>query len=397
MSIAQDPYFRTILLVIVLSFFGFHGAAAQFRLEPAFPNEHMSGPMAAKGAIVWSHGRSVTSEDSLSPTPPYIESLQRAGWDAYRFNRMRDSDTLPDSARELVIRIDELKRQDYRQIVLAGQSFGAFLSLMAADASDDVHAVIATAPAAYGSFADFYESWENNATKLYPLLEHIRRARVMLFYFHGDDFDPGGRGERSEEVLAAHNIDHLVVDQPPQLTTHWAATTELFTKRFAGCIRNFIEANATDAVSCDASWGTDPGQQVAFPAHFHIVSAPEATLAAGNFSGQWHGFSKDGREVTFAIESVQGDKVSAIYSLGAGLRSGAQPARVRGVGQIVGDELVFKAKGINTLRYKLRADGTLEERWISARGKWSLDAVLHQTNSPASIAAPAFATTGAQQ
>src|SRR5262249_29836090 len=173
------------------------GARAQFRLDPAFPDDKLSGGAIAKGAVVWSHGRSVNSEDALSPTPPYMASLRDAGWDAFPSNRMKDADNLGDSSRELAARVEQLKASGYRRIVLAGQSYGAFLSLMAADASEDVHAVIATAPAAYGSFSDFYDSWRSNATQLYPLLETIRHARVMLFYFHGDDFDPGGRGERS--------------------------------------------------------------------------------------------------------------------------------------------------------------------------------------------------------
>ena len=48
-----------------------------------------------------------------------------------------------------------LKHQGYRHIVFAGQSFGAFLALMAADASTDVDAVVATAPAAFGGFDGF--------------------------------------------------------------------------------------------------------------------------------------------------------------------------------------------------------------------------------------------------
>src|SRR5579872_1922275 len=242
-------------------------ARAQFHLVPADPDEAIAGPAHAKGVVVWSHGRSVDTEDSLSPTPPYIATLHQDGWDTYRFNRMRATDNLDDSARELVKRVATLKQNGYRRIVLAGQSYGAFLSLMAADASDDVHAVVATAPAAYGSFSDFYESWRSNATQLYPLLDRIRSARVMLFYFHGDDFDPGGRGDRSKAILAARNIDNMVIDQPPQLTTHWAASTGLFVRRFAGCIRDFIEAAEAAPVTCNSSWGESPSQQVAFPAH----------------------------------------------------------------------------------------------------------------------------------
>ncbi|MBV9521383.1 MAG: alpha/beta hydrolase [Alphaproteobacteria bacterium] len=382
MNLCRNLQICAALAAIGLTIFGFpSGASAQFRLDPAFPNEHQLGAKAAHGAIVWSHGRSVTSEDSLSPTPPYMESLQHAGWDTFRFNRMRDGDTLSDSARELVNRVAQLKRQGYQRIVLAGQSFGAFLSLMAADASDDVHAVIATAPAAYGSFSDYYESWENNATQLYPLLERVRRARIMLFYFHGDDFDPGGRGAQSEAILAAHNIDHLIVDQPPQLTTHWAATTGLFVRRFADCIRNFIEASTSDAISCSSSWGTSPSQQIAFPAHFHNVSTAETPPRAEAFAGKWYGYYANGREVMFAIESSHGDTVTAIYSLGAGIRPGEKAEWVRRTGRIEGNEILFKEKGLNTLRYKLRPDGRMQAWWHSLDGKSTLETMLRRTDT----------------
>ena len=153
-------------------------------------------------------------------------------------------------------------------MALAGQSFGGFLALMAADASPEVDAVIATAPAAYGSFSDYYGSWRSNATKLYPLLQQVQGARIMVFYFHGDDFDPGGRGERSREIFAEQHIANVVVDQPPQLTTHWAATTPLFTKRFGGCIEGFLDAGAVaDDARCDndALWAGSAPEPAALP------------------------------------------------------------------------------------------------------------------------------------
>src|SRR5437660_9727161 len=78
-----------------------------------------------------------------------------------RFDRMSHGDTLSDSTKRLVDFTASLKKNGYKQVVLAGQSFGAFLSLMAADSSADVDGVIATAPAAYGS-------WELYASSLYP-------------------------------------------------------------------------------------------------------------------------------------------------------------------------------------------------------------------------------------
>jgi dienelactone hydrolase len=268
---------RALAVALALACIAPHGAAAQYRLDPAYPDKPMAGPVAAKGAVVWSHGRSVTSEDSLSPTPSYMALLRKAGWDAYRFNRMRDGDTLPDSSRELAADVAKLKKQGYRRVVLTGQSCGAFLSLMAADQSDDVHAVIATAPAAFGNFNDFYDSWRANATRLYPALEAVRNARVMLFFFHGDDFDPGGRGEQAKAILSAHHIDHLIVDQPPLLTGHWASTTNVFVKSFGKCIRDFIEAKDVAQIACQDNWGDEPDQKVAFPAE---VDRPNVTVTA---------------------------------------------------------------------------------------------------------------------
>ena len=62
----------------------------------------------------------------------------------------------------------------------------------------------------------------------------------MAFYFDGDDYDPGGRGERTRAILAGRRLPHLVVDKPAGLRTNWAAATPTFAKLYAGCILGFI-------------------------------------------------------------------------------------------------------------------------------------------------------------
>ncbi len=240
-QIARSVLFFVTLVIIAAP------ASAQTWIAPAFPGATPLGPHAAKGVVVWNHGRSVNSEDSEAPTPPYMALLRDNGWDAFRLNRMRAGDTLSKSAAALARLVHKLKGEGYRRVALAGQSFGGFIALLAADASDQVDAVIATAPAAYGSFSDYYDSWRSNATQLYPLLQRVRTARVMLFFFHGDDFDPGGRGDRSQEILTLRHVAHVVIDQPPELTTHWAATTPLFSRRFGGCILGFLDAPTVPA------------------------------------------------------------------------------------------------------------------------------------------------------
>jgi pimeloyl-ACP methyl ester carboxylesterase len=214
-------------------------AAAQTALVPAQDAASLLGGERAQGAVIWSHGRSLQTECSLAPTPEYIGAFRAAGWDTFRLNRPRTADTQAASGAALAEAADALKHRGYRRVVLAGQSFGAFISLIAAARSDAVDAVIATAPAAYGSAQSNPGGFEQNATRLYDLLGAVRRARVALFFFEGDVFDPGGRGPMVDRILAAHGLTHVVVDKPAGLPTHWAAAGAAFATEYASCLVAF--------------------------------------------------------------------------------------------------------------------------------------------------------------
>lgn len=362
-------------------------------LDPAF-NQTLLGPDHAIGAVVWNHGRSVNTEDSESPTPPYLRVLRDNRWDVLRFNRSRDGDTLTVSARRLVDLVSQLKQKGYHRIVLAGQSFGAFLALMAADWSEDVDAVVATAPAAFGNFDEFYDSWRLNATRLYPLLERIKRARVMLFYFHGDDFDPGGRGERSRAILSGRQIGFSVIDQPAFLAGHWASSTGLFLRRFGSCIRDFLDAEKIEGERvCEPAWGEAPSREMRLPdevvhprAALHTAaaavggSAPAGPLSGGGASGRqsWYGFYPNGREVLLAIEDAHGADVAAVYAIGPGIDENEPAEWSRRKGRVVDGEFMFEEKGKSTLRFRPRADGGLSATWTSPDGKTSMEAGLRR-------------------
>src|SRR3954454_25144020 len=90
------------LVGLVLSI-GLLASASAFALglDAAFP-EPALGPKKAKGGVVWSHGRSITTEDSKSPTPVHLQALRDDGWDVLPFNRLSRIDTLSDSTRRLV-------------------------------------------------------------------------------------------------------------------------------------------------------------------------------------------------------------------------------------------------------------------------------------------------------
>jgi pimeloyl-ACP methyl ester carboxylesterase len=378
--------FGAVVCRFALAFILGTASAMAMGLDPAF-NQDVLGPEHSTGVIIWNHGRSLTVEDSESPTPPFLRMLRESGWDVLRFDRPRNGDTLTDSTRRLVDHVAELKHQGYRRVVLAGQSFGAFLALMAADASDDVDAVVATAPAAFGSFDEFYQSWRLNAIRLYPLLERVRRARVMLFFFHGDDFDPGGRGERSRAILSEHGLGFAVVDQPAFLVGHWASSTGLFLRRFGGCVRDFLDADTLKGeLICRPMWGETPSAELRLPDELlpPLAASPAAAATigasvpaaasgrAGPVHDAWYGFYPNGREVLVAIEEQHGERLAAVYAIGPGIE-GDEPAEwSRRTGRIVDDDLVFEEEGKSTLRFHPRADGGLKAIWISPDGKSSM-------------------------
>ncbi len=389
---------RRIVAGVVLVFGLLVGARTwAMGLDPAFHGK-LLGPQRAMGVVVWSHGRSLSYEDYKSPNPPYLEALRAAGWDVMRFDRLRDEDTLGASSRRLAAYANQLKSEGYRRVVLAGQSFGAFLSLMAADRSNAVDAVVATAPAAFGSFDEFYDSWRLNATRLYPILARIKRARVMLFYFHDDDFDPGGRGPVSRRILAGRDLPFAVINQPEYLTGHWASGTGLFMRRFAGCISTFIADDSLKGrFACDPVWGNEPSADLSLPSellHPHRPiktalsgSSPRATsaVAAAPVRQAWYGLYPNGREVLLAIETVEGRHVGAVYAIGPGIKPGEPAEWSRREGRIVNGEFVFAAPGMSTLRFRPRDDGGLAATWISSNGRYSMKAGMRRIN-PADFA-----------
>src|SRR6516164_1475199 len=86
--------------------------AGAIGLDPAF-SQDLLGPERATGVVVWNHGRSISVEDSESPTPPFLRTLRDGGWDVLRFDRPRDGDTLTESTRRLVDHVTRLKHNGY--------------------------------------------------------------------------------------------------------------------------------------------------------------------------------------------------------------------------------------------------------------------------------------------
>ncbi|KJB96900.1 hypothetical protein [Skermanella aerolata] len=355
-------------------------------VEPATPERTPLGTAQASGAVIWAHGLSMHDEDSRSPTPPYVKALGEQGWDTFRLNRLREAESLSGTASRLARAARDLRAQGYQRIGVAGQSFGAFAALAAVAEDGVADAVIATAPAAYGSFSESFETWRANATELYRLLGQIGDTPVMLVFFHGDSYDPGGRADASRAILAAaeRRSRDLIIDQPADLIGHSAAASGLFARRFASCIGRFIAGSIrtdADEETCESPWGRRPAADRK-PVRVGATLAAASPAASFDLKGSWYGFYRNGREVTLRIDSVtreaEGERVSATYLLGAGLVPEERAESSRRNGRFTKGELVFDEPDLNQLRYRLRPDGALAGSWHSRDGAAALDTVLRR-------------------
>jgi pimeloyl-ACP methyl ester carboxylesterase len=223
---------------------GIAAASGSTSLEPAYPDLKPCGPASAKGVVVYSHGRSLVGEDSASPAPEYLRYLAAAGFDVLRFNRPSAEDSLRASSVDLARRVEALKAEGYRRIILSGQSFGAFLSIMAAAETESVAGVIATAPAAFGSRLDSKDTWRMNASELYRRLAQLHHARVLLTFFQDDIYDPGGRSDTAADLLSRSGNYGIVIDRPAGFSGHLAAAGPAFAKRFGPCLEAFAEGSS---------------------------------------------------------------------------------------------------------------------------------------------------------
>lgn len=351
-------------------------------LLPAFTDAPPQGPAKAAGVIVWSHGRSLTHEDSEAPSPSYLRSFLAADWDVLRFNRHRTEDLLPDSTADLVARVHELKHQGYRSIVLAGQSYGGFIALGAADDNPDVHAVIATAPAAYGSFFDSFASWQENGDALYRLLRGLGHTRVLLAFFHGDDYDPGGRGTEARRILAGKAVPYLVIDQPRDLVGHLAANSGLFVRRYADCILEFAAGTDSAPVhGCDDSWGLEPSAQlVPPPQDGAAVTARTGTSATAPsaIGGRWYGYYPNGREFMLEIRRQTGNQVEALYGVGPSVDGKTPASWVTRQGAVSDGALVFAEAGRSEITFAPTELGTMDVTWRAPDGSSHLEATARR-------------------
>jgi len=354
-----------VCALVVLLLWGIAPASAQFTLEPAFPDRAPLGPTRALGAVIWNHGKPPFRGADGDMLPFYLDRLRDAGWDIFRLERDWSSDNLVLSPAALRDKVGALYTQGYRELVLAGQSYGAWISLMVAASGPPIHAVIATAPAAFGRYPDS-RIFHRNADELYPILERVRHARVMLFLFDGDAYDTGDRGAPARAILARNGVANAVIAYPHGWTGHGAANWSGFATRFAPCMIRFLDPRRpADEAHCERDPVTRDALQRDLPDAFAQVHA----VSTDPPGGLWYGVYANGREALLALDAVQNGVVSAIYGWGILERGEAcAPGYERRIGRVDGDHLRFDEAKLPTLDLHPLGPDRMSLIWTSSDG-----------------------------
>lgn len=199
------------------------------------------GPRAARGVIVWGHGKAYGGID-LSQTQPesYVRAFNNAGFDVVRFARGPVSDSENNASDWLQENLPKIRGMGWHLVVSAGHSTGAWASLSTVDKPGLADAVIAVSAA--------YLNASNQGTQAAGLyrITHAANApntRVALVYFQGDRFVTEGIDTRLENLrsgLAGRIGPLLVIDRPAGLQGHFGSFHFEFGYRYGPCLLRFV-------------------------------------------------------------------------------------------------------------------------------------------------------------
>jgi hypothetical protein len=214
------------------------------------------GPAGAKGVIYFVRGFRYPGGalDRFRMAPYLLETLADLGWDIIEAKLPQNIENSGISYRlaggvaaTIAKRARDLRAQGYRRVVVGGQSFGAWATLMAErDGVLSADALLLNTPAMFGTRIDPVSGKDNfnfdlNASEFGPLADSIRTPTVLTF-FKDDVFDPGGRGDVAEKALTKHGIVHLLVDRPVGFSGHYSGWLPFFDFAFGQCIATFLAA-----------------------------------------------------------------------------------------------------------------------------------------------------------
>ena len=205
------------------------------------------GPAAARGIFVWGHGKNSYADSRGRQPQAHVRAFNNAGFDVVRFDRDPNSDYADDAAGWLRSALTELRTRGWRQIIVGGQSRGAWNSLQMLAYPGLADVVVAISPASLISGAPQVQDAE-----VYRLVHSAASpaARVVVAQFTDDIFvhTLADRGTLFRDALPGRVGQFLLIDRPVGLNGHSAGESWKFTESFGVCIFTFVTASPGEAV-----------------------------------------------------------------------------------------------------------------------------------------------------
>lgn len=300
-----------------------------FWVERAFCDLEMNGPEKAQGLVIWNHGINRTLESYKAPAALVFRLLQRRGWDVIMIKRHNQAENTPGLVYRTVQRtLEEAKAQrklGYRKIVLAGQSFGGYVTLEALEESPVIFAAVALAPGLRAAGA----SGSLDAGVTEQQLQEAKTERIVVVFPKDDSvFGNLVRGESADRILSRRKLPYLLLDETSGLTGHGGGAGGRFAVQYGLCLAEFLSTSTLPGgrFACPASgdpWPVVRDLLLPVPEPRPALATDPAALPArlGRFTGMWYALI-DESVVLFALVPSGDGKLRALYRSSSFSRKG---------------------------------------------------------------------------
>ncbi|MDO8479001.1 MAG: alpha/beta hydrolase [Candidatus Rokubacteria bacterium] len=299
--------------------------------ERAFCDLPWHGPAKASGIVIWNHGIFGTSVQYAGPVPPVFRLLQSRGWDVVKIARNNLGETsieqsLYQGIQRTVDEITVWRREGYARVILAGQSFGGYITLDAAESSKDIYGVVAMAPGVTtrGGGGRF------DAGTTERTLGRLSVERLVLILPRNDQlFNSVARGPGAVAALAGRAGSSLLLDERYDIVEHGGGTTGKFAIKYGPCLVQYVASleAGKGSVHCQEDEALqERAAKELLPRLPNTVrlSVAEATQTEGKpIRGQWYGILEpSGEVVSYGIADVDGVGPRAMFRSFSGWRRG---------------------------------------------------------------------------
>ena len=340
-----------------------------FWVERAFCDMPWHGPTAARGIVIWNHGIHGTVGQYTAPVAPVFRLMQARGWDVVKIARNNLGETSGEKSlyRAVERTLEEIsarRREGYARVVLAGQSFGGYITLDAAESSKGLYGVVAMAPGvrAIGGAGSL------DAAVTERTIGQLSVDRLTLVFPRNDTlFGSLDRGPGAAKALARRKGSFLLLDETYDILDHGGGTTGKFAVMYGLCVVQYLMSPdaATEPVRCPES----AAERRALAREL-LPSRPDPTPpdSVTLIEGPWYGILEPAGEiVSLSIVDVAWIGRRAMFGTAGGWRRGGLY------------ELSAGEPGVTTFRLGDRGTITVKETaltWTPAGGGSSHTAKL---------------------